>query len=194
VIFLFNIKNYLNCIFCSLTFLLCNSISYAQNNFKSISSIHDNSATEWIIYGIDSNEDEWESHLYLKWPLRDDWNHWTADFINSYISIKQQWNLDPAHWELSSDTLNVSIKQKWRNDLSEWDLIYNGNRVKWKAIYPDRLDEWYFETDSHNSFDMWTRYQGDPRDWDIEDRAPNIPDEVKLSAMFITIYLANPNR
>ena len=100
----------------------------------------------------------------------------------------------PQHWELTHENRVISMKQKWRNDLSEWDIHYSGNILKWKTVYPNRLDEWYFEIDEENYFDMWTRYSGDPRDWDIDDRASNIPDEVKLAAMFITIYLANPRQ
>ena len=166
----------------------------AQSRFLSINSTYDHSAAEWLIYTLDADNYEKESRLYLKWPLRNDWTHWTIDFEDAFMSIKRQWNLTPQHWELTHENRVISMKQKWRNDLSEWDIHYSGNILKWKTVYPNRLDEWYFEIDEENYFDMWTRYNGDPRDWDIDDRAPNIPDEVKLAAMFITIYLANPRQ
>jgi len=174
---------------------LCTTISlYSQNQFHSVSSVYDHSASEWKILGTDSLGDDWDALLYLKWPLRNEWDHWTVDFKDYFYTIKLRWNQNPAQWELTGGDFIVKIKQKWRNDLNEWDIYYGDKKIKWKTNFPNQLDEWFFEIDKDNYFDMWTRYRADPRDWEFEDHAAAVPDQVKIAAIFICIYLANPKR
>lgn len=64
----------------------------------------------------------------------------------------------------------------------------------WRTEYPSDLEYWFFELSENNFFEMWTEIQGDLRDWAINDKAANVPDEVKIAAIFITVYLTSPKQ
>jgi len=105
------------------------------------------------------------------------------------MSLRYQTN--PQHWFLNTDYGTVSIKQKWRNDITEWTVQYEDIRLKWTTDFGRDISQWYFEDKELGYMQMWTAYEGDPRDWEIEDKAPNVPDEMKMAMLLITVILAN---
>jgi len=178
-----------------LFFLLANSI-LAQSEFTGASARWDDSAREWEIFSF-VGEDEYESEneLRLKWPLKNDWTEWTFDYNNNFNYIKLKWPNDPGHWELrTEDGAVVSIKTKWRNDFTEWVIEMEDLKINWISEYRANMSSWYFESDELGYLNMYTAFRGDPRDWLIEDHALEMPDEIKMAAIFISIYLTNPKQ
>lgn len=166
----------------------------SQNNvFESVHSVYDDSAREWLMYSYDSL-DNFESHMTIKWPFRNDWTEWTVDHRNAYYHIRMRSSRNPVQWEITGDNYRVSIRQKWLNDPSQWVLSYSNKHLMWRTEYPSDLEYWFFELSENNFFEMWTEIQGDLRDWAINDKAANVPDEVKIAAIFITVYLTSPKQ
>ena len=167
---------------------------FGQSQFTGTSARWDDSAREWIIYSFLGNDDfESEQELRLKWPLKNDWNAWVADYNDSYYNIHLKWNNNPGHWELRSESGEiVSIKTKWRNDFTEWIISSDDIELRWISEFQNDMSSWYFVDKKLGIFNMFTTYRGDPRDWEIEDSAPNVPDAMKIAALFITVYLTNP--
>ncbi len=155
-------------------------------------SVYDDSLHEWFIDAANANDSIVESNIRLKWPLRNDINEWVIDFGDKYYSVKMRWQSFPIQWEINGGENVVTMRQKWRGDPNVWIINYGDYNVSWQTLYPNMFQDWFFEFDENTFFEMWMRYEGDVRDWDINDKAANIPDEVKIAAIFTTVYLTIP--
>jgi len=184
-----------------LTGVLALPQSYCQTIITGIESYYDDSASEWTMYGLDPEEEqemeemqEIDGSLRIKWILRNDFSEWTFDYNNEISNIKMKFD-DFSRWELRTENNDiVDIQTKWRNDITEWKITHGGSIYKWQSEYKNELNSWFFETDSSGYFDMYTLYSNDSRDWGIEDQTIDIPDCVKLAAIFITIYCTTPKQ
>ena len=176
-----------------LLFLTCVSHqAFGQSQFYAISSSYDDSAREWSIYYVDNEGDEERATLYLKWPFRNDWTEWSLDLGPNLYSIRQMYNLLPVQWTLSGPDSSISIRQKWRGDNNIWVISYGDKKIIWRTDVTNNFDVWYMQLSEEEYFDMWTVYPGDSRDWDIEDKTATLPIEVKVAAIFTTVYLTSP--
>jgi len=167
------------------------SLSSGQSTFFNISSEYDNSAIEWQIVSLDSLDNEILSSVRAKWPNEKSWTEWQFDHLEYFWDMSLRYQTNPQHWYLNTDYGTVAIKQKWRNDFTEWTIRYDDIQLKWTTDFGNDISQWYFEDKEYGFMEMWTSYEGDPRDWEIEDQAPNVPDEMKLAMMLITVILAN---
>ena len=165
--------------------------SSAQSQFFNISSIYDDSAVEWRIVSLDSLNNEIYSTVRAKWPNKPTWTEWQFDHLEYYWDMSLRYQTNPQHWFLETNYGSVAIKQKWRNDFTEWTITYDDIRLKWTTDYGNDISQWYFEDKKYGFMEMWNSYDGDPRDWEIEDQAPNIPDEMKMAMLLITVILSN---
>jgi len=168
------------------------SNTIAQEEFLAVSSSFDHSAREWQMFYYDFSADiEQRATMYLKWPFKNDWTEWSIDIGDEIFNIKQRYRMAALQFELISAERTVSIRQKWLGDNNEWLISFDKTSLKWQTDTPNNLELWYME-DGEEYLDMWTSYPGDSRDWIIEDRFNALPKEVKLAAVFITIYLTTP--
>lgn len=195
VIFLFDnfIRTHLNFIAGLLLFFNFHSLSIGQSQFFGLSSVYDDVATEWIVLSADSLE-EYESNLTLKWFYKNKPADWQIDHLGNYWDIELRKNAVPQTWTLQSNNFSVTVRQRWRNDITEWRISTGSENYIWKTEYGNDLSWWYFEDDKAGFMQMWTTWDGDPRDWEIEDNAPLVADEIKLCMIFITMYFTNALR
>jgi len=170
--------------------------TFAQTVLTGIESYYDDSAAEWTLYGADPENDmaEINGSLAIKWILRNDFSEWTFDYNGLYSNVKMKFD-NYSRWELRTEENDiVDIQTKWRNDITEWKIEHEGVTYKWKSEYKNELNSWFFETDNSGYFDMYTLYTNDTRDWGIEDQTIDIPDCVKMAAIFVTIYCTTPKQ
>ena len=185
-------NNKIKLIVLTIGFILFNALHiFSQSQFWGMSSVYDDSAVEWTIYSLDSQDNEVESSVRAKWPNKKPWTEWQFDHLDYYWDMYMRFQTNPQHWFLDTDEINISIKQKWRNDITEWIIKYDNVRLKWKTDFGNDVTQWYFEDKKLGFMEMWVTYENDTRDWEIEDQAPNVPDEVKLAMMLITVIIAN---
>jgi len=173
-----------------LLLLLNSGFLFSQHSFYAVSSVYDNTLGEWVMDVDDAEGRQVRAEMRLKWPLRDDPNEWVVDFDDRYYSIKLRWQNNPIQWEMTGGNQILTIRQKWRGDPNIWIINYGDYSLTWQTLYPNLFEEWFFELDSESFFEMWTRYEFDIRDWDINDKAATIPDEVKIAAIFTTVYIS----
>ncbi len=167
----------------------------SQSELYSINSVWDDSATEWKLYGWDNDGEDIEGELRIKWGLRNDFSEWIADYNEQYITIRQKYNNDNTRWELRSDSgIIIDIKSKWRGDNTEWTISSGDQKIKWHSEYRNDLNLWYFEDENIGYMEMITYENNDSRDWEIIDNAATITDEMKIAALFITLYNTTPKR
>jgi len=190
VIYHSNIKVHL------VTLLFCCSwtLSPGQSFYIGFSSNWDDSFREWSIYSIDTTDNEQEELLKLKWPFKEDWTEWVIEEYELNDNIRQKWPNNPNRWEYRSIDNIIDIQPFYRNNLTEWLIKYDDYQITWKSEYKNDLNLWFLNHKELGYFELITSYENDPRDWEIIDEAPDLPDDIKQAIIFITIWSTCPRQ
>ena len=148
---------------------------------------------EWEV--IPSDEDIDLGELNLSWPYKSDWNDWEYQIDGRVGNIRQKWINRPDEWELIDGDYIVSIKNQWRGNLTIWKIKCDDFTLRFESKYHNLADEWTLVSDKYGAFDIYTEYEGDPRDWIIEDNLDeNVPLALKMAMVFISIHYSVPHR
>ncbi len=168
------------------------NISYAQE-LIGFSAEYGDTFKEWKVIPVNEQIDLGE--LNLSWPNKSAWNDWGYQLHDRVGNIRQKWINRPDEWELIDGEYIVSIKNQWRGDLSIWKIKCDDYSLKFESKYNNLADDWTLTTDKYGSFDIYTEYEGDPRDWIIEDRLnEDLPLALKMAMIFITIHYSVPHK
>ncbi len=176
-----------------LPIILILSIHYTASTPKElygISTLEDDSYKEWIVYTEDETTD---GELEVRWKLKDDQSEWDYSVGDASGSIKKKWQNKNTEWELRGDNQIITIKTRWLNDLTEWRISDGTISLTLESEYKNQLDEWSIAKSKYGTFEMYTLYENDFRDWEIED---NLSEEVsfsmKIAMAFIVMYQSTP--
>ena len=145
---------------------------------------------EWIIYTDDENE---EGELRLRWADSGNWKEW--DFRLGEISgqIRQKWPNDPNAWELWADNETVAARTVFPNDFREWRITDGQHTITLFCRYGNTFDEWSVRSSNAGNFEMYTQWQGDPRDWVIVDElGPTVSLPTRMMMAFIVAFHSSP--
>lgn len=155
---------------------------------EGLSSKWDDSVSEWIIFAFDSaTETEIEGTLSMRWPLDNDWTIWDIRLQDYTATIKVKWRQDPNHWELRGQEI-IQIKSVWKDDASNWNIIHDGKQSRFIAKSTFDGLEWQIKDDKDGYFGMIMEFQGDIRDWYIQDdTTEDISLDMKMAMMFIPL-------
>ncbi|MCS6929021.1 MAG: hypothetical protein NZM43_05945 [Saprospiraceae bacterium] len=178
---------------------------------QSLSSAHTrwlNSFVEWELYAfapdtsISEEEEEVEAprevifgDLKLRWlVLREDWTEWEFTTPDDRGIIRMKWKGDPTQWELRTYTgAVVTMRALWPEDLTEWRVTDNEVTLTLRSRWKNMFDEWRVEDPAQGTFYMQTFYEGDPRDWAIDDRLhPSVSIPVKVALTFLVLFHSSP--
>ncbi len=162
-----------------------------QNILTGISSTWDDSFTEWIIF---TENEATEGTFNMKWPLQRDWSEWTVELGSLDATIRTKWRNDFSRWELRSDEMIVDFSPIWRDDFTEWRFLFAGHQLKWQSAYKNDWNIWFMEDRTYGYLEMYTVFEGDPRDWEVFDDSLALPDEVKLAMLFTTLFYTMPRQ
>ena len=133
--------------------------------------------------------------LNLSWPHKLEWNDWEYQLDGRFGNIRQKWINRPNEWELIDGEFIVSIKNQWRGDLTIWKIKCDDYTLRFESKYSNLSEEWTLVTDKHGAFDIFTEYEGDPRDWIIEDNLDeDVPLALKMAMLFLAIHYSVPHR
>ncbi|MCB0655096.1 MAG: hypothetical protein KDC57_03115 [Saprospiraceae bacterium] len=157
-------------------------------------SIHtkwDDSYSEWVIYTADESI---EGTLSIRWPLQGDWSKWDYRIGEEAGSFEMRYLEDPGYWEARSGNTLLTARWFWPGDVSHWKVMDDDLTWQWQTRWRHVTEEWLLtEPKEHGSLQLYTEYEGDPRDWIIEDRMnPEVPLVTKLFMVFLGIYHASP--
>lgn len=148
---------------------------------------------EWNV--IPANEEIDLGELNLSWPHKSDWNDWEYKIDDRVGNIRQKWINKPNEWELIDGEYIVSIRNQWKGDLTIWKIKCDDYTLKFESKYNNLADEWTLTTDKYGHFDIYTEYEGDPKDWIIEDGLfEDVPMAIKMAMIFVSIYYSVPRR
>lgn len=157
------------------------------------SVIYGDSFMEWEVIPADEAIDI--GNLNLSWPDKRDWTDWEYNVAGRVGNIHQKWINRPHEWELIDGEYVVSIRNQWKGDLTIWKITCDDYNLKFESRYNNIADEWTLTTKKHGSFEVYTNFEGDPRDWIVEDRLDeDFPLALKMAMIYISIYYSVPHR
>jgi hypothetical protein len=148
------------------------------------------SFAEWIIYTEIEGE---EGELRQKWQLQDDWTDWQYRLGDASGNIRLKWRDNPNEWEARGGGHIATARTVWNNNFREWRITDGRHTFTLASRYGNVWDEWGLRTSSAGNFQMYTVWQGDPREWDIVDElAPEVSLPARLLMAFIVAYHSSP--
>ncbi len=173
------------CIFC-LVFVQ----STLAQRLVGLSTKWDDSFSEWIVY---TEHEDLEGEIVMRWPHRDDWSEW--DYRVGELSgfIKVKWRNDANLWELRGENEIITIRTVWQNDWRQWEVKSGRIQLDIKSKWSNILEEWYLADDRYGAFNMFTTWEGDLRDWAIEDNLEDsISIHMRIALAFVPVLYATP--
>ncbi len=142
---------------------------------------------EWSIY---TEDEELEGTLNLRW--QDRWSEWEYRIGEVTGQIRQKWRDDPSAWELRSGMDIITIRTVWKDDFRNWRISNGRKQVTLKTRYGNLWDEWSLR-EADGFFNIYTNFEGDPRDWVIEhDMDDSFNLSMQMALAFIAIYNSIP--
>ena len=151
----------------------------------------DNSFSEWTIY---VQEDEnLQGEITMRWPQKGDWSEWDYRMGDLSGAIKVKWKEDANLWEVRGDNQIVTIKTVFRDDWKQWEVKSGDLRLDVKSKWSNILEEWSASSDRWGQIQMFTAWEGDLRDWVIEDQlVEEVSLPVKIALVFIPVFYSTP--
>jgi hypothetical protein len=155
-----------------------------------LSTRWDDSFSEWVLYTENGDE---EGEITMKWPLRGDWSEWNFRLGELSGTIQMKWKGDPNLWELRAGNEIVTIRSVWKDDWRQWEVKNGGIQLDVKSRWANILEEWTAVDKRFGVMKIYTAWEGDLRDWVIEDE---LEDEVSLptriALAFIPVFYSTP--
>ena len=148
------------------------------------------SFTEWVLETED--EDDFDGNLSITFNTFDDWSFTLGDIRGD---IRQKFRGNDATWDVFAEGETITINRVWPRDNREWKLSSGKLRQTIRTRYGNTADEWRLASEEDGFFDIFTEWEGDPRDWIIEE---NLTEEYspafKVAMAFIAVYSSMPKQ
>lgn len=167
------------------------STSLNAQQLTGIATEWSDSFAAWTIYTSEEGE---EGELRIRWNNTDDWTQWDYRIGEWTGQIRLKWPNRTDEWELRGENQIVSARAMWRDDPREWRIKSpEGHQYKWRSRFGNNFEEWVVDTDTYGFFEMYTSFEGDPRDWTIIDELDaGLPEKMML--VFLTIINSTPKQ
>lgn len=147
---------------------------------------------EWIILDDEGNE---AGTLKMRWSMQYDLAFWDYTFGEHTGEIRARWRDNFREWQVQEGSEIITMRQTWKDIPTEWELTNDGDiQVSWLTRWANSPEEWELREKSDlGRFEVFTAYEGDPRDWVIIDELdPNFSVPVRMGMVFIPILLIMP--
>lgn len=145
---------------------------------------------EWIIL---AEEEKNDGKLQMMWELRNDWTEWEFDFLHLRGKIEQPRTNDAEFWTLKSGYENITMRTVWPGDRTEWKVSDGFINLVIKTRYNNVGDEWLVNDGKYGDFYIYTEWEGDPRDWLIEDfLEPEVSTLMKIALIHVVLMQSAP--
>lgn len=172
-------------VFCCVTDLPAQVLAGAATRWN-------DSFSEWIIY---TDTEGGEGELRLRWAMTDDWTEWQYRLGESTGTIKLKWREDLNEWEARGDNHIASARTVWRGNFREWRITDGQHTLTLSSRYGNIWDEWTVRSSSAGQFEMYTSFEGDPRDWVIVDELEEtVPLATKMLMMHVVLFQSTPKQ
>ena len=172
--------------------LFCSTGALHAQVLTGIATRWNDSFGEWIIY---TGEEGKEGELRLRWAMQDNWTEWQYRLGESTGTIKLKWREDLNEWEARGDNQIASARTVWRDNFREWRITDGKNTLTLSSRYGNIWDEWTIRNSSAGPFEMYTNFEGDPRDWVlIDEMDESVPLTTKMLMMHVVLFQSTPKQ
>jgi hypothetical protein len=155
-----------------------------------LSTKWDDSFTEWLIV---TEDEDLTGEITLRWPQREDWSEWDIRLGEMSGSIKAKWKDDPNVWELRADNEIVTIRTIWTGDFRQWEIKGSTCAFDIKSKWSNIFEEWESDKSKKGQLKIYTAWEGDLRDWVLEDGLNEaVSTPCKIAMIFVPVLYATP--
>ena len=145
---------------------------------------------EWV---ITTDDEETRGELRMRWSFRDDWTQWDMYLGDLTASIEQKWEDDPNLWEIRCDGITVTARTTWPGEFYRWKLNDGFHQFNWMSNYANTRDEWSIDQPKAAVFQLYTYWEGDPREWVVIDELPeDVSQAMRVAMIFLAIHFSTP--
>lgn len=172
-----------------LLFIFFSASLYGQY-LAGLAAVWNDKLDEWELYTEDEDD---LGELRTKWSLSTEWTEWDYRLGDEVGSIRQKWRNNPNQWEVRGSNEIVTAQTVWNNDFREWRISDGENQLKLRRKYSNVIDEWEVDSEDLGFFEMFTQWEGDPREWSITDELDEgLSFPMKMAIVFIVMYHSIP--
>lgn len=174
----------------SIVLYLCLFQQVMSQKIIALETRYNNSFREWTII---TDDEEIEGELRMRWAFKDDWTAWDLRIGDVAATIEQKWTDDPNLWIVRCQGKTVNAKTAWAGEFHRWKIGDGQHYFNWESRYANIKEEWEIDTNDENSFQMYTSWKGDPRDWTVVDQLPEeVSLAMKVAMIFLTLHFSTP--
>lgn len=171
---------------------IASTLTVYSQQLSGITARWSDAFTEWVIFAEDADG---PGELRLRWSSQDDWTEWEYRMGDALGQVRLKWGDDKNEWEIRGENQIVSARTLWKDDFREWRITDNTQQITLRSRYGNTRDEWEIRDADVGLFNMYTAYQGDPRDWIIVDELDaSISTPMKMALVFIALYNSIPKQ
>lgn len=170
----------------------CASIDLVAQNMGGIYALWDDDLREWVILDTEGNE---AGSLAMRWAVQNDIAFWDYSFGEHRGEIRARWRDNYQEWQVQEGNEIITLRQTWRDIPTEWELTNDGDiRLSWLTRWTNTPEEWELRNkEEFGRFEVFTAYEGDPRDWVIIDETdPDFSVAARMGMVFIPILMVLP--
>ena len=151
-----------------------------------------NSFREWTIL---TDDDDLRGSLRMRWIHQNDWTAWDFTLGDTFATIEQKWADQPDMWIIRCNGVSVTAKTAWQGDFTRWKLNDGTTQINWMSVYDNQRDDWKTESGKKaGGFGMRTNWEGDPREWVIDDQLPeDVSMAMRIALIFLTLHFSAPH-
>ena len=176
-------------LWCSILLLFSYHLAWNQE-LVGLSTRWDDSFSEWVVY---TEGGEVEGEITMKWPIKGDWSEWNFRIGELSGTIEVKWKNDPNLWEVRSDNEIITIRTVWKDDWRQWEVKNGDIRLDVKSRWANILEEWTAHDDRYGTMKLYTAWEGDLRDWVVEDEFNDLISlPTKIALAFIPVFYSTP--
>lgn len=173
-----------------ISFLLLLSLSIQAQYIIGIGTKWSDEFTEWKVY---TEDEELEGEITMRWPMQLDWTEWDYNVGDASGSIRMTWKNDPNQWEINGNDELITARTLWKDDVTEWRITNNSQTITLKSRWSNNFNEWQLKNDRHGAFNIITDWEGDPREWIVEDELDeDISIHLKIAILFLVTFHSSP--
>lgn len=167
-------------------FLLCSTLTANAQYIMGIGTKWSDEFTEWAIY---TDDEEIEGEITMRWQMQMDWTEWEYKIGDSSGSIRMKWKDNPNQWEISGAEELITARTLWNGDVTQWRITNNSQTITLQSRWSNNLYEWRLKNEKYGAFDVVMNWEGDPREWNVEDDLDEeISLDMKVAILFIITF------
>lgn len=156
-----------------------------------IGTRYDDSFREWVITTADEDV---RGELWMRWAFRNDWTEWDLRVGDLTATIEQKWSDDPNLWEIRCNGVTVNARTAWPDEFYRWKLSDGQHTINWASLYANQRGEWSIDDSADRlNFQVYTYWEGDPREWVVVDDLPeDVSQAMRIAMIFLALHFSTP--